>query len=527
MKTNSNNKVIWKPIKGSQALAVDSRANHVLYCGSRGPGKTDAQLMRFRRHVGQGYGAFWRGVIFDREYKNLDDLIKKSKRWFYAFNDGAKFKASKGDLVWTWPTGEELLFRVCKSPDDYYNYHGQEFSFIGWNELTKYPTSELYEQMMSTNRSSFTPEKDTPVRKIKGWNGGPPLIDYGLEPGFEYDTPNGKPLEPIPLIVFSTSNPYGAGHIWVKRRFIDPAPYGTIVKLVTNILNPKTGKHEDVTTTQVAIFGAFHENPYLDPVYVAGLYNIKDPNQRKAWLKGDWNVVAGGMFDDLWKLNWHAGLPQFKIPKSWHIDRSFDLGSTHPFSVGWWAEANGEEAVMPDGSIFCPPKGTLIQFAEWYGTKELGTNKGLRLSAKDIALGIREREDLLMRQGIIDKYPLAGPADNQISNVVQIDIDTIEKKMADHKVNWTKSDKSPGSRKMGVQLFRDRLQASLEFENPGIFFTNNCTSSIATIPVLPSDPTKLDVDTTAEDHPWDMVRYRVLASNNRTAKTIKIGMPTR
>src|SRR4051794_12962757 len=75
--------VVWEPIpNSSQELALDSRANHTLYTGSRGPGKTDTQLMRFARRVGQGYGAAWRGIIFDREYKNLDDLIAKSKKWF-------------------------------------------------------------------------------------------------------------------------------------------------------------------------------------------------------------------------------------------------------------------------------------------------------------------------------------------------------------------------------------------------------------------------------------------------------------
>jgi hypothetical protein len=522
---STNNKIIWKPIpNSSQELAVDTRTHHTLYCGSRGPGKTDTQLMCFRKDVGQGYGKFLRGVIFDREYKNLDDLIAKSKRWFYAFDDGAKFKASKGDLSWTWPTGEELLFRVAKSNDDYFNYHGQEFSFIGWNELTKYPTSDLYDQMMSTNRSSFTPEKDTPIRKIRSWNGGPSVNDYGLEPGYEYDTADGKPLRKIPLRVFSTTNPYGAGHIWVKRRFIDPAPYGTIIKTATDILNPKTGKHESVTTTQVAIFGAFFENPYLDPVYVAGLYNTKDVNLRKAWLKGDWNVVAGGMFDDLWNNSIHADLPLFKIPTTWFINRSFDWGSSHPFSVGWWAESNGECAILPDGTEFNPPPGTLIQFAEWYGTKEIGTNKGLKMSAKDIATGIRDRERQMIAEGIINRFPSAGPADNQIRDVREIDVETIEQKMSDQNVNWERSDKSAGSRKIGVQLFRDRLQSSLNREGPGIYFTKNCRSSISTIPVLPSDPDKLDdVDTTAEDHNWDMVRYRVLASNNRNATKIKIG----
>jgi len=84
----------------------------ILYEGTRGPGKTDAQLMAFRKHVGRGYGRFWRGVIFDREYKNLDDLISKSLRWFPQL-DGPKpkFLSSTSDLKWVWETGEELLFR--------------------------------------------------------------------------------------------------------------------------------------------------------------------------------------------------------------------------------------------------------------------------------------------------------------------------------------------------------------------------------------------------------------------------------
>lgn len=498
--------VAWKPIpKSSQALALDSRAHHTLYCGSRGPGKTDTQLMKFRRYVGKGYGPFWRGIILDREYKNLDDIVSKSKRWFNKFGDGAKFNASKAEYKWTWPTGEELLFRVAKKADDYNNYHGQEFPFIGWNELTKYPTSELYDLMMSTNRSSFTPEKDSPRDK----NGNIQLL------------PN------IPLIVFSTSNPHGAGHIWVKRRFIDPAPYGVIIPRTTKIFNPKNKNFEDVITTQVSIFGAFHENIYLDPIYIAGLYNTRDPNLRKAWLKGDWNVVAGGMFDDLWNDAIHAGLPRFKVPSSWKLDRSFDWGSSHPFSVGWWAEANGEEAILPDGTSFCPPPGTLIQVAEYYGTDEIGTNRGLRLSSTTIAKEIIEKEKQYIEQGWFSDFAEPGPADNQIRDVREEDVDTIEDKMADCGVRWTRSDKSKGSRVIGLELFRDRLLSSINKEGPGIYFTKNCRASIATIPILPRDEDKIDdVDTTAEDHPWDMARYRVLASSNRIAKKIKIGMPT-
>ena len=118
-------KVVWSPLPGSQELVMSCPCNHILYEGTRGPGKTDSQLMKFRRYVGLGYGKFWRGVIFDREYKNLDDLVSKSQRWFPEFKDGARFMSSKSDYKWVWPTGEELLFRRIKVIGDYWNYHGQ------------------------------------------------------------------------------------------------------------------------------------------------------------------------------------------------------------------------------------------------------------------------------------------------------------------------------------------------------------------------------------------------------------------
>ena len=509
----TNKEIVWEPIpNSSQEFAIATRCHHTLYTGARGPGKTDTQLMRFRRRVGLGYGAFWRGVIFDREYKNLDDLVSKSKRWFPRFNDGAKFLEAAKDYKWVWPTGEELLFRVAKKEGDYWNYHGQEFPYIGWNELTKYPTAKLYNDMMSTNRSSFTPEKDTPKKF------GPTGKFVG------YNTRDGKPLPEIPLEVFSTCNPFGAGHGWVKRKFIDVAPYGKIVKESTRVFNPRTQCDEDVIKTQVTIFGSYRENIYLSPEYVAELEKITDENKRQAWLMGNWDIVAGGALDDVWRKRTHV-LPRFKIPASWHVDRSFDWGSSHPFSVGWWAEANGEEATMEDGTKFCPPPGTLIQIAEWYGAKDLGENTGILMSAPDIAIGIKDRESRMIADGWIDSHVWPGPADNQIRDVRESDVDTIEMKMAKFDVRWETSDKSPGSRKNGLQLLRDRLEASIRGEGPGIYFMQNCIASINTLPVLPRDEDDLDdVDTDSEDHAYDMVRYRVLRGRNRIARTVNVGM---
>ena len=210
MKLNS----VWTPLPGSQSLSLSCPCNEILFEGTRGPGKTAAQLARFRRNVGVGYGSFWRGIIFDIEYKNLADIITQSKRMFRLFGDGARFLSSGSELKWVWKTGEELLFRFGSEEDDYWNFHGQEFPFIGFNELTKQPTPELYEMMFSCRRSSFRPE-DHPVF-IDG--------DYFRQTGIvRFVRKNHKNAHPrflpkIPLETFSTTNPFGVGHRWVKKR---------------------------------------------------------------------------------------------------------------------------------------------------------------------------------------------------------------------------------------------------------------------------------------------------------------------
>ena len=504
--------IVWRPLPGSQSIAIDSRCDHTLYEGARGPGKTVTQLMRFLRHVGKGYGQFWRGVIFDLEFDHLGGLVAESKKWFGKFGDGAKFYESTSAYKWVWPTGEELLFRHVKKVSDYEGFHGHEYPFLGWNELTKHASSELYDKFMSVNRSSFDPILNTP----KNSDG-------------TYATPNGLPLPPIPLEVFSTTNPNGPGHNWVKRRFINVAPRGTVVRTSVEIYNPQTEQNETVVRTQVAIFGSYRENKYLPPGYVAELESIKDPNLRKAWLYGDWDVTAGGALDDLWQTHLHV-LPRFAVPASWRIDRAFDWGSSHPFSVGWWAEANGEEAqiiVSDEVYSFCPQPGSLIQIFEWYGATEVGTNKGLKLSAPDVAQGIIDREVSMMANGWISTQPWPGPADNQIRDVREADVDTIEAKMSKKGVRWIESDKSPGSRRNGLQLVRDRLEAAVKNEGPGLYFMANCIASIETLPTLPRDKEKIDdVDTSAEDHCYDMVRYRVLKGSKRSASKFKVIMPS-
>lgn len=528
---------VWRPLKGSQTLALGFPGNVILFHGTRGPGKTDAQLFRFRRKVGLGYGRHWRGIIFDREYKNLDDLVSKSMRWFPNIGrpaDRPRFLSSKSDYRWVWPTGEELLFRAVKRPTDYWAYHGQEFPFIGWNELTKYPTDELYEMMMSCNRSSFRPQ-DHPFT-IDGdiFNATGRVVRVGEKErrAVLYQ------LAEMPLEVFATCNPHGPGHNWVKKRFINAAPRGTVLRKVINVFNPRTQQREDVVKTQVHLFGSYRENIYLSPEYVAELESIQDKNKRKAWLGGSWDIVAGGMFDDVWDSDYHIIAP-FAIPHNWKLDRSFDWGSSAPFSVGWWAESDGSDVQMPDGTWRSTVRGDLFRIAEWYGTTGRA-NEGLRMLANDIAAGITERE---IAMGIYGRVK-AGPADSSIYSVENGN--SIAADMARQvKVNgkpfkgilWLRADKSPGSRKVGWERLRTYLKNALPQyvrnvegkpvrvprERPGMYIFNRCKHFIDLFPVLPRDEEDMDdVDTDAEDHIGDDARYRILAAatGGRTGRTV-------
>lgn len=489
-------RVIWQPLPGSQTLALSCPAHVLLYHGTRGPGKTDAQLMRFRMRVGQGYGRHWRGVIFDRQYKNLDDLIAKSMRWFPEFKDGARFLSSKSDYRWVWPTGEELLFRAITRDKDYWGYHGQEFPFIGWNELTKYPSGELFDMMMSCNRSSFRPQDHITKRSD----------------GSIYMPPE------IPLEVFATTNPFGAGHNWVKKRFILAAPAGRILKKAVRVFNPQTKEEEDYITTQTHLFGSYKENKYLSPKYIADLVSMTDKNKKAAWLNGSWDIVSGGMFDDVWDTLYNV-VKAFQIPSSWKITRSFDWGSSKPFSVGWWAISDGSDVLLPNGQTRSTVRGDLFRIREWYGTTGK-PNQGLQLLASEVAAGIIERE---LQWGIHNRV-VPGPADGSIFDVQNgnsIAADMAKPQRVDGLIRpgiqWKRADKSPGSRINGWELCRKRIKNASPppgktRELAGLFvFEEYCPNTLELFPILPRDEVKTDdVDTDAEDHIGDEVRYEVL-----------------
>lgn len=362
----------------------------------------------------------------------------------------------------------------CQHEKNVFNYQGAEIHVLMVDELTHFPQS-MYTYLRSRVRMA------------------------GLEVPEEY---RGR----FPRVVCA-SNPGGIGHTWVKQTFVDFAePYEI-----------KQAPKDDGGMMRQFIPALLDDNPSLaedDPDYAQRLQGLGNPELVRAMLSGDWDIVAGGMFDDIWSQGklpdgrHKLVLEPFPIPGTWRIDRSFDWGDTKPFSVGWWAESDGSTAKMVDGTERTFPPGTLFRIAEYYGWNGK-PNEGTRKTVTEIAKEILRIEADELPWG---KRVKPGPADSSIFDVESGRC--LADDMARVGVRWERADKSPGSRKTGAQELRKRLLAGLRhpMEEPGLFCFSTCRQFVRTVPTLPRkerDPD--DVDSDAEDHVYDEVRYRCRA----------------
>ena len=238
-------------------------------------------------------------------------------------------------------------------------------------------------------------------------------------------------------------------------------------------------------------------------------------------VEGSWDIMIGGMFDDIWDKNKHI-LEPFNIPRSWKVYRAFDWGQSKPFSVGWWAISDGTYALV-HGKKVLYPRGTMIRVGEWYGcTKK--PNEGIRMTNIQLGRGIKKRETQLKRDLDISKI-LKGPADASIFGD-ESDAESIASKISKSYYNkntkakiFVPSNKSSGTRIIGWQLMRDRLEAVVnnDIETSQMYVFNTNRDFIRTIREQQRDDKNPDdIDTDGEDHIADETRYMCLFASNKS-----------
>ena len=352
------------------------------------------------------------------------------------------------DKTWVAPSGATLWMSYLDREDDVMRYQGQAFNWIGFDELTQWPSPYAWNYMRSRLRTT----------RASG----------------------------LPLYMRATSNPGGPGHQWVKRTFIDPqVPNNSFYATDENgevIKWPKGHSREgEPLFKRKFIPATLFDNPYLadDGLYEANLLSLPE-HQRRQLLEGDWDINEGAAFPEF-NRNIHVVEP-YEIPSNWIHFRACDYGYGSYTGVLWFTIVPGSEQ--------------LVVYRELYVSKVTATDLA------DIILEIEGEEGEKIRYGVLDSSLWHKRGDTGPS---------LAEQMILKGCRWRPSDRSKGSRVAGKNELHRRLQVDEFTEEPRLVFFSNCTNLISQLPSIPLDKKNPeDVDTHAEDHLYDALRYGIM-----------------
>ena len=302
------------------------------------------------------------------------------------------------------------------------------------------------------------------------WIGIDELPQYPTEDIYNFLRSSLRSVDPdIPVYMRATGNPGNVGSMWVKNMFVDPAVPNT--KFDINIKTP-TGIKK---ISRRFIPAKLEDNPYLMQTddYYAMLASLPEV-QRKQFLEGNWEAFEDSSFPEFSK-DIHVIKP-FDIPRNWMRFRACDWGYSSPACCLWIA-------VDFDNNLFV--------------YRELYTKK---VTADLFARKVLEAEQgEYIRYGVLDSSTWARRGDIGPS---------IAETMILEGCRWRPSDRSPRSRVAGKLELHKRLRPDEETGYPSLFILDNCTNLVRTLPMLPTDKNNPeDVDTKAEDHAYDALRY--------------------
>ena len=481
---------VWEPQPGPQTHLISCPVFETLFGGARGGGKTDAILGEWMSHADE-YGEQAIGLCVRRERIQLTEMIERSKLLYNSFG-----KFSEMDKLWRFKNGARLRFAYLESDSDAMSYQGHSYTRVYVEEMGNFPNPEPIFKLMAT---------------------------LSRNPG-------------VKARFIATANPGGVGHLWIKQRYIDPARGGyTVIK--SSFENPFT--KEKIEKDRVFIPSFVTDNKYTNtPEYIGNLYMSGNEELVRAWLAGDWDVALGAYFPEF-DIKKHV-IKNFTPPKHWIRFMAMDWGSSTPFSIGWYCvvpdEYDAHLEIHPREWALYPeqlqnpslPKGAIIKYREWYGSKwrqnieqgkpnaeNLSPNTGLKLTAKEVARGIVDREsrepkDAYGKAKIL--YRVADPAIFNSNNGPSVAEDF---SLAPYRIMFQKADNKRTSKfgaMSGWNELRGRLKGNPDDPRPMIYFMECCKDTIRTLPALQHHAKNLeDAETTGEDHAPDETRYAVMS----------------
>ena len=351
--------------------------------------------------------------------------------------------------------------------------YGQAYPGAKWREQEKewrFPSGARIEFGYAENL--------TDVLRYQGqsytWIGIDELPQYPTPEIYNFLRSSLRSVDPdIPVYMRSTGNPGNVGSLWVKEMFVDPSePNKAFDVHIDTIAGRKS-------ITRRFIPAKLQDNPYLMQTddYMIMLSSLPEV-QRKQFLEGDWSAFENSAFPEF-DMSVHVVQP-FDIPSNWLRFRTCDWGYSSAACVLWIA-------VDFDNNFWV--------YREHYTQ---------RVTADIFARQVMEKErNEYIRYGILDSSTWAKRGDAGPS---------IAETMIREGCRWRPSDRSPRSRVAGKLELHRLLAKESDTGQPKLKVFSNCTNLVRTMPMLPVDKNNPeDVDTHAEDHAYDALRYGVMS----------------
>lgn len=444
-KEAQDRKVIWQPHNGVQTEFLASDEDEVLFSGGRGSGKSAALMVDPLRYC---HKKTFRALIVRRTMPELRSLISEAKELYFQAFPGVRWKEQ--EKMFVFPSGATIEFGYCDNIDDVERYRGQQYAWLGIDELTHFDSPEIYNKLKGSLRTT------DPTQKV---------------------------------YVRCTTNPNGKGKWWVREYFIDNAPSG---KTFTLEFDTPIGK---LRITRKWFNSTVMDNPTIlqnNPQYIATLASYPEA-LRKQWLEGSWDAVEGMAFPDF-STSIHV-IDPFKIPHSWLKFRGCDWGYASRAACVWLA-------VDQDNNIYV--------YREFGANGPVKTNTFLqqpKLTADLFAQEVvkREAEDNV-KYGVLDASTWAHRGDSGPSIAEEMILNGCLWRPSDRHAGSRKSAVLKMHQLLKVDEHTGRPKIFIFNTCPELI---KCLSSL---PLDENDPE--DVDTTADDHFWDALMYGLMSRPN-------------